>query len=439
MTTATVLDAVVSFDVARYVHAVRETGRDRLDSALRERMAELYTDLQRLLSREPEAVTATLRPTVRFAELVLQSEWRLAHPGDPLGEVDWLRGLPIDVPGKRYLAYANLRVLNTALGTRWHRSDHAVERQCLDAIDQLVDSWLNYELRTRDGVERWCSDEITAPRGLDDRIGRLQELRRHPVPPPPAQPPRRWTGYLGRDGRPAVLEYLVNLPQSTMHEENAFLRIIHLIEATTWAMLGRVIAATHWLRTGGWVQAGVCLSRASSFADAQLAYLMVLRRTMSIEHFLGFRESTGDASAVQTLSGQLLHIHLIGAHPRKIEALSAVPENTYLLLYYDPAFVPLRRALHLVPPGSAGDVFPAAKRLDDTLFRWRRVHLGLAHRYLPDQADGTGGTSGAGYLQAFYADRLFDGDGALVPHREPPPLPSLPPHTRSRPPLSPLN
>jgi tryptophan 2,3-dioxygenase len=201
------------------------------------------------------------------------------------------------------------------------------------------------------------------------------------------------------------------------------------------------MAAIEWLKAGRWAYAAGCLHRAARLAQFQLDTLLVLRRTMSVDRFLGFREATGEASAVQTVSGQLLNIHLMGVHPRRVEALAQVPENAYLLLHVNPAFEPLRKALGRVPRDSepAAEVFSAARRLDDLLFRWRRVHLGLAHRYLPKDAGGSGGTAGAPYLQGLYQDRLFDGAGDLVPQLVPEPLPALGEWVRARPPFSPLN
>jgi len=441
----TVVRTVLEFDVGDYVTRARETGREHLDPGLRARMAELYVDLR---SAPADAVTglgSAERAMLRLAELVLQSEWRLALPAGTEHVIRWHPGQPPDVPGKRYLAYAGMRLLNTAMGTRRHASDHAIDRRCRQVLRALCDSWLGFEQRSRTGDETWCGREMPASAALDERIRRLAALRDTLTAPgqpaAPARPPREWGAYTGVDGRANILEYLINLPQTAMHEENAFLRVIHMTEATTWGMVARVMSAIEWLKTGRWSQAAGCLRRAGQLAQAQLDALLVLRRTMSVEHFLGFRAATGDASAVQTLSGQLLHIHLVGVHPRKIAAMAQVPENAYLLMHVNPAFEPLRRALEHVPESAPGgpDVLAAARHLDDVLFHWRRTHLGLAHRYLPKDMPGSGGTSGAPYLQAFYQDRLFDPTGKLMAHPIAAARPLLAADARARPAFSPLN
>jgi hypothetical protein len=447
MRTMTAVHAVLDFDVAQYVHSARATGRDLLDPGLRGRMAELYHDLAAIPRADQDVLSAGEHQVLQLARLLLQSEWRLAIA--PRSEPDQIPypGWDSDVPGKRYIAYANLRILNEALGTSRHSSDAAVEARCWPVLRQLAESWVGYECRTHDRTETWAQQDLPDDGQLEERIDRLTGLLesvRSPAPslPPAAvHPPATWAGYLGPAGRSNLLEFLVNLPQTTMHEENAFLRVIHLTEATNWGMIARLLAATEWLKAGRWRQAASCLTRAAALAEVQLAAIILLRRTMSVDRFLAFRDATGEASAVQSLSGQLLHIHLTCVHPGKLEALSTVPENAHLLLYRNPVFEPLRKALGRIPEGHppAAEAMAAARKFDEVMFHWRRVHLGLAHRYLPGQSAGSGGTSGASYLQGFYLDRLFDGDGELVPQ---PPAPQplvLPEGIHARSAFSPLN
>ncbi len=288
-------------------------------------------------------------------------------------------------------------------------------------------------------MEDWCGADLPDDAELTERIARLKALRARvarDVPPLAAapEPPARWSGYAGPAGRGNVLEYLVNLPYGRRHDEGAFLRTIHLTEVATWAILARVISAVEWIREGHAAGAVGCLDRATDLAEIQLDVLRILRRTLSVERFLAFREDTGDSSAVQSVGSQLLHIHLLGVHPRKVDALAAVRENEYLLLHRSRGFTPLWAALNALPPDeTAAEVLAAAYRLDDALFRWRRMHLGLAHRYLPEDTAGTGGTSGASYLQAFYRDRMFDVGGRLRPYAgETRPI-TLEPRVRGRP------
>jgi tryptophan 2,3-dioxygenase len=426
MRAGAVVDAILGFDVAQYVAAARRDGRHKLDPVLRGEMATLYEDLRDVRARID--VPAEVRPQLRLAELLLESEWKLAGDEEPGG-----------TRGRRYQAYANNRLLSHVLGTRRHSSDAAIERRSRWALHTLVDSWLRFE---RSATE-WSRDMLPTDAELAERVDRLTHMHaatapHSPVPRIAPEPPSRWPDYLG-DGQGNVLEYLINLPQTTQHDENAFLRVIHLTETATWGMIARVVAAGEWLKKDHWDNAAHCLDRAAALAQVQLDAMLVLRRTMSVERFMGFRADTGSASAVQMLSGQLLQIHLLGIHPHKIEALSRVYENAFLLLHLNPEFEPLRTALRRVPTDhdTAAKVLTAAETLDDTLFRWRRVHLGMAHRHLPKES-GSGGTAGAPYLQSFYDDRLFN-DGILAPQPQLPTRPPLPNSVYARPIFSPLN
>ncbi|MBE1533904.1 hypothetical protein [Actinomadura algeriensis] len=446
--TATIKE-VLDFDVAAYVAAARATGRQHLDPAMRGRMAELYLDVRDVLARPDTPAGGRERRVLRLAELVLQSEWKLAGGGEETARDAAGRAFPRGATGpgprgKRYQPYGNVRLLNHVLGTSRHASDVTIEHRCRRALAFLVSSWDGYERRSAAGAETWGGQDRPADEAIGERLRRLAAIAaaigEEPAPCA-AVPAPRWERYLGADGRPNVLEYLVNLPQTRKHEENTFLRVIHLTEVTTWAILARTVAANGWLTAGRWAPAARCLEAAAETAALQHEIMLVLRRTMSVEHFLGFREETGNASAVQMASAQTLHIHLLGVHPAKVEALGGIEENAYLLLYLNRRFRPLRALLADLPRGDerAARVLAAARTLDERLWQWRRLHLGLAYRYLPREVKGSGGTDGAPYLAGFYHDRLFDEDGEVHPQPVPVAMPPVAGWVRARPVFSPLN
>ncbi|MGW3240311.1 hypothetical protein [Streptomyces olivaceus] len=437
---------MLAFDVAQYVTATRAVGRHYLDPELRGRMAELYVDLHAVLSAPDTVLGRGERRVLRLAELVLQNEWKLAVPSGAATPAPASLGMPSGPRGKRYQAYANVRLLNHVLGTRRRSSDASIEHRGRQTLRFLVRSWLKYEQCSAGGTETWGWQRPPTATEMEERLGRLSALSLETaawpgMPRPGESPPARWEEYAGSPGRSDILQYLVNLPQTEQHEENAFLRVIHLTEVTTSVILARVLGAKTWLEAGRLPQAGGCLERAAELARMQLDVMRVLRRTMSVENFLSYRKETGDASAVQMTSSQALHIHLLGVHPRKVEALGGAAENAFLLLYLNDQFQPLRSLLHSVPcdteEGAA--VLRAAHALDETLYAWRRLHLGLAHRYLPKDSEGSGGTSGAPYLTGFYHDRLFDHEGQPFPHATPISAPPLGEWVRARSVFSPLN
>lgn len=420
-----VVDQVLRFDVRSYVDAARERGRGALDPSLRAHMAGLYEDLRPRLIGAIEGVSGEERRRLRLAELVLQNEWKLASGGDEV--IQPHPDVPPEYRGRRNLSYANMRLLNEAAGVRRHTSDQVIETRCWEAIRYLLHSWARHEERTAAGEERWCAADPPGAAELAERVRRLRDLHRSVSARAGAlraadTPPRTWAGYTGRRARANLLEYLLVLPYGPRHDEGAFLRSIHLVEVATWAVLARTMSAIDWLRGGSYDAAAACLHRAADLADLMVGVLLVLRRTMSVERFRALRADTGDSSAVQSAGSQLLHIHLIGVHPAKVTALRGVRENAFLLLHRGGAFEPLWAALHRARRAAGADaVMTAARRLDERLFDWRRVHLGLAYRYLPPQAGGTGGTSGAPYLAAFYRTRIFDASGELRPYAAAPP------------------
>ncbi|MEU0742077.1 hypothetical protein [Streptomyces sp. NPDC006134] len=447
MRTTAILRAVLDFDIAHYIDHARGVGRDRLDPALRAWMAEAYEDVTLVLALDGDRLGSQERAVLRLAELVFQAEWKLALPeGESPQQVEARGGGPLDRRGKRYQPYGNVRLLNHVLGTRRHAPDSAVERACWQAVRAIASGWRAYEQRTLDGTETWAQDALPDPAQLAERVERLGSLvsltagHAPALRPASATPPRHWHDYLPPHGSADVLEHLTVLPQTTQHDEVTFLRVIHLVEATTWGVLARVMSAAEWLRATRWEYAAECLDRAAALAAAQTQALLTMRRTMPVEHFHGFRAATGDASAVQAFPTQLLHIHLLGVHPEKVEALHEATENAYVLLHQNPDFEPLRDLLHRVPGEAAGRrVLDAAHRLDQELYAWRKIHYGVAVRYLPQQATGSGGTAGAPYLRSFYQDRLFDADRTLLPQHRSAPTAAPSAWVRARPALSPFN
>jgi tryptophan 2,3-dioxygenase len=438
-----VIQQIVTLQPADYVRQVRSVGRDSLDPGLRFRMAELYEAIRPL--RRSHWLTGRERGLLRLVEPVFEAEWKLAvQGGEPSASAIGQPYDPLTRRGKRYLAYANLRVLNDALGTNGMRSNLAVDQRCWWSIGYLAQSWQRYERHTLIGTQEWNIDALPDRQMLSERADRLGELVKiacgqgFQLVPIHTTPPTCWYNYV--DDRAATLEFLTALPATTQHDEVAFLRSIHLVEAGAWGALLHVIAAVEWLKRGQLEHGTWCLQRAGVIAQVRRKALLALRRTMPVAHFMAFRDATGDASAVQSLPNQLLHIHLLGVHPAKVEALSEVPENEYLLLYANNRFIPLRKILSDIRGGTmqADALLAAAQNLDHEIFGWNKLHFGMANRYLKT-VQGTGKTAGAAYLGSFYRDRLFDEHGRLTAEFDAPQITELAPWIRARPVLSAVN
>ncbi|MFQ6146241.1 hypothetical protein ACLMNJ_24725 [Streptomyces seoulensis] len=120
-------------------------------------------------------------------------------------------------------------------------------------------------------------------------------------------------------------------------------------------------------------------------------------RTLTPELFMGFREATGSASAVQSLNYHLMELVVYGYDERKIETYQRF---THLA----PISNPLLREFTSLRDAAAGardaDVREAFAASEAPLHIWRGRHYGFGRRYLPEMT-GSGGTEGAGYLKRF--------------------------------------
>ncbi|HWF06677.1 MAG TPA: hypothetical protein VHA06_23500, partial [Candidatus Angelobacter sp.] len=150
-------------------------------------------------------------------------------------------------------------------------------------------------------------------------------------------------------------------------------------------------------------------TQATAFASMLHESFRVLQ-SMPPEHFLDFREVTGQASAVQSFNYQRLDIALFGLSPEKVSIFQRVPHLSSLLQYSSREFASLRSLLNALPQrGNMEErVLELARLLDRHLLSWRGLHLSFALRYLPPEALGTGGTAGPSYLQKFFRQSLFD-------------------------------
>ncbi|MFE7524165.1 tryptophan 2,3-dioxygenase family protein [Kitasatospora sp. NPDC057542] len=120
-------------------------------------------------------------------------------------------------------------------------------------------------------------------------------------------------------------------------------------------------------------------------------------RTLTPELFMGFRDATGSASAVQSLNYHLMELVVYGYDERKIDTYRRfehlAPINDLLLR----AFTSLRDAAGGSQDPDVREAFAAS---ETPLHVWRGRHYGFGRRYLPD-TPGSGGTEGAGYLKRF--------------------------------------
>jgi tryptophan 2,3-dioxygenase len=120
-------------------------------------------------------------------------------------------------------------------------------------------------------------------------------------------------------------------------------------------------------------------------------------KTLSPELFLGFRDATGDASAVQSLNYHLMELVVYGYDERKEEAYT---KFAHLGRISDPRLRAFRSLQDVAVASADQEVVDAFTRFERQLVVWRGRHYGFGRTYLPNMK-GSGGTEGAGYLKRF--------------------------------------
>src|SRR5436309_3049291 len=101
------LERLEQHSPAEYINQIRASGRKDLPADIRDDMAELYEEVLPLLRKDTLSPRAAR--VLRLAEPILQSEWKLRGGPEPNGGIF---AISLEKPGKRYLAYTNMRVLN---------------------------------------------------------------------------------------------------------------------------------------------------------------------------------------------------------------------------------------------------------------------------------------------------------------------------------------
>ena len=273
---------------------------------------------------------------------------------------------------------------------------------------------------------------------------------------------RIWFSLALDESRETALLHLTALPQTDQHDEVLFLRTIQISECIFWGILTSVEAAIETLKHGPLRDAATFLNEANWFSRLLLPLFQAFK-TMPVEHFRNFREQTGNASAIQSRTYQLMQIVCQGVDEKKVEALSKTSEVADLLLCAHPSFATLRNTLENLESKGMPDLEPVkteAEALDHNLYAWRCVHLGIARKYLADlmsapntgiqvggawsnnsqsqttvNAIGTGGTSGPPYLEAHFRHMILK----QPTHYAPWALIEIVPQVVARPILGPMN
>lgn len=120
-------------------------------------------------------------------------------------------------------------------------------------------------------------------------------------------------------------------------------------------------------------------------------------RTLTPELFMGFRDATGNASAVQSLNYHLMELVVYGYDDRKIETYKRFE---HLAPINDPRLREFTSLQDAAAQSGDAEVYEAFAGIEKQLLIWRGRHYGFGRLYLPDMK-GSGGTEGASYLKRF--------------------------------------
>ncbi|WP_453967340.1 hypothetical protein [Bradyrhizobium elkanii] len=333
-----------------------------------------------------------------------------------------------DLRPPRYPYYGNIAVLNRFVGVYSNFSIQRTWAKCRIALAVVAEDWLQFErhaLKIHDRAKNKPPTESLGENFQEQnirlRIERLElicsllaNIDRPAIPLldsfASTDYPVDWLYYAMEHDGAVGLAHLTALPQSKLHDEYLFLRTIHLNEICFWAVITGIRAATQSFQRREYPTTFLALRDSNFFAEFLLRIFSVFK-TMPIESFSGgssgFRDATGEASAIQSEKYQHLEIISRGLSAEKRKVLQnseRYPELQWLADWHPPpeaTLSGLAQALAESEIEGASSMMAEIYRLDRSLQSWRNLHLGIARDYLPKEAVGTG-EQGVSYLEKHY-------------------------------------
>lgn len=390
-----------TLSVSEYVAAQRRVGRSSLTPAFVQQWADQHKFATSMLKR------SRLSPEVKQAMILLR-------------EITYPIAMQARSAIPYYYPYTCVNVLD------WYMEDCGKDpakltRKSVLGIVALLLDLAKFEMHSLIGCES-AQPLHFEPELAVQRIRMLKEVYdataplREPIPGYISQlttAPRHYENlidYTSDSDRIGGLVQLSCIPQTQFHDEVLFLRSIHISELCFYGLRVATIRAKEEILRGAFDNARTRFEEAIAFAEI-LRHIFQVVRTMPLQHFLDFRSSAANASAVQSANYQLLEIQLFGLSDHKLALFERIPHLRNLRRYYHPGFISLRDVLAPLPATRNTDelesMLEAARRLDSKLLTWRGLHVSFAKFYLSDIPIGTGGTSGAAYLKTFLRNTLF--------------------------------
>ncbi|WP_051731693.1 tryptophan 2,3-dioxygenase family protein [Kitasatospora phosalacinea] len=202
-----------------------------------------------------------------------------------------------------------------------------------------------------------------------------------------------------------VVDRCSGFRRSDKHDEHIFMRTVQACEVVFHLIRWTARRATEAIGRDD----AECRLRLAQFAAVTelLNALFHSLRTLTPELFMGFREATGSASAVQSLNYHLMELVVYGYDERKVEVYKGFAHLAPLL---DPPLHEFTSLSDAAAGAADAWVREAFATGEAPLHVWRGRHYGFGRRYLSD-IKGSGGTEGAGYLKRFVGKTgLLSGD-----------------------------
>jgi tryptophan 2,3-dioxygenase len=319
----------------------------------------------------------------------------------------------------RYYSYTGVNVLDEYLCGE--RLDLDMQKKlCVEGIRGLLLELTRFESHSMVGIEPWSQQkfdpEVCTRRlkllkrqfGALESLGQMLQVPERAMDALEARAYATLAGYCEENPPMSAIVNFTCIPSSRSHDEVLFLRTIAEDELCFKAIYLAIRQAGEAIERHLMEPAVLFLDQATAFVSILHESFRVLQ-SMPPEHFIDFREVTGQASAVQSFNYQRLDAALFGVSPEKIGIFQRVPHLSSLIQFASKEFASLRSLLQsrADDEGMWQKVIGSARRLDSYLLSWRGLHLSFALRYLPPEALGTGGTAGPSYLQKFFRQSLF--------------------------------
>lgn len=195
--------------------------------------------------------------------------------------------------------------------------------------------------------------------------------------------------------RTGVLTRCTDFPYSDKHDEHVFLRSVHACELVFY--LVRWIARRLVEIIGD--DRDEVLFRLGQLTAVSnlLTETFHMLKTLTPELFMGFRDATGAASAVQSMNYHLMELVVYGYDARKAETFDRFG---HLRVLNDPALREHQSLRDVLLARGDVEFLAEFAEVERTLLTWRGRHYGFGRKYLAD-IEGSGGTEGAAYLKRF--------------------------------------